>query len=209
MHNPKSIEFFLAIIIVVILAGSLTTKRYLDFPTFITPLLIAVFVVLKVIHIVRQGGTLLEDYTTIAVLLVFAILHIVLKGDLNAILITTFVAILLYATGLMFWVKSTLGSKKITHFLASYITTLFMIIFLFAGTYLSNPEEFLVHGIQKNIAFEDALYFSTITLTTVGYGDINPTGINKFFSALEAFMGMVINIALLGYVLSSGRTIRE
>ena len=204
-HHPKSIEFIIAIIIAVTLIASLTSEQYLTIPRYLVPLLIVIFIGLKLVHIIKQGGTLLEDYTTIAVMIIFVILHIALKGNLNALLITVFIAILLYSTGLMFWVRSTLGSKKITHFLTSYITTLFMIIFLFAGAYLSNPEEFINQGIKKSITFEDALYFSTVTITTVGYGDITPLKINKFFAATEAFIGMVVNIALLGYILSLSR----
>ena len=205
-HGPKSIEFILAIAIAVALVGSLTSEKTLKLPHYIVPFLILIFIGLKTIHIKRQGGTLLEDYTTIGVMIIFGILHVVLKGNLNPILITVFIAILLYATGLMFWVRSAFGSKKITHFIISYITTIFMIIFLFTGAYLSNPDEFLINNINNNIRFEDALYFSTVTITTVGYGDIIPLSkINRFFAATEAFLGMTINVALLGYVLSSGR----
>ncbi len=205
-HRPKSIEFILAVIIVVALISSLTSERMINLPHYITPFLIFVFIALKILHIRRQGGTLLEDYTTIGVMVVFSILHISLKGDLNPMLIIVFVAILLYATGLMLWVKTKLGSRKIVHFLISYVTTLVMIIFLFAGAYLSNSDEFMVNDVNNNLNFNEALYFSTVTITTVGYGDIIPlSNINRFLAASESFLGMVINVALLGYVLSSGR----
>ena len=205
-HGPKSIEFILAIAIAVALVGSLTSEKTLGLPHYIVPFLILIFICLKTIHIKRQGGTLIEDYTTIGVMIIFGILHIALKGSLNPTLITVFIAILLYAAGLMLWVRNAFGSKKITHFIISYITTIFMIIFLFTGAYLSNPDEFLIHDLNNNINFEDALYFSTVTITTVGYGDIIPLSkINRFLAATEAFLGMVINVALLGYMLSSGR----
>ncbi|MEK6847004.1 MAG: ion channel [Nanoarchaeota archaeon] len=209
-RGPKSIEFILALIIVVALISSLTSEKLIDLPYYIVPFLILVFIALKVVHIRRQGGTLLEDYTTIGAMVVFSILHISLKGSLNPLLITVFIAILIYATGLMLWVKTKLSSKKITHFLISYVTTLFMVIFLFAGAYLSNSDEFLVNGINNNLSLGEALYFSTVTITTVGYGDITPLSrINRFLAASEAFLGMVINVALLGYVLSSGKVLSE
>ncbi len=205
-QGPKSIEFILAVIIAVALISSLTSEKMINLPHYITPFLILIFIALKVLHIRRQGGTLLEDYTTIGVMVVFSILHILLKGNLNPMLIIVVIAILLYATGLMLWVKTKLGSKKITHFLISYITTLFMIIFLFAGAYLSNSDEFMINGVNNNLSLNEALYFSTVTITTVGYGDILPlSNINRFLAASESFLGMVINVALLGYVLSSGR----
>ncbi|WED21330.1 ion channel [Vibrio sp. JC009] len=35
----------------------------------------------------------------------------------------------------------------------------------------------------------NALYFSVVTFTTLGYGDIAPTGIARFIAAFEAFLG--------------------
>lgn len=205
-HVSKGIEFVLAILIALALIGSLTSEKYIDLPRYVVPLLVIFFISLKIVHIIKQGGSLLEDYMTLAVMLLFVILDIILKGDLNGILITGFIAILIYSTGLMFWVRSKFGSKKIVHFLISYITAIFMIIFLFAGAYISNPEEFIIQGIRKSITFEEALYFSTVTITTVGYGDITPASkVNRFLSATEAFLGMTLNVALLGYVLSSSR----
>ncbi len=205
-HGPKSIEFIIAVIIVIALISSLASEKMMNLPHYITPILILIFIALKVMHIRRQGGTLLEDYTTLGVMVVFSILHISLRGNLNPMLIIVFIIILIYATGLMLWVKTKLGSKKVVHFLISYITTLFMIIFLFAGAYLSNADEFMVNGVNNNLNFNEAIYFSTVTITTVGYGDILPvSNINRFLAASESFLGMVINVALLGYVLSSGR----
>ena len=80
-----------------------------------------------------------------------------------------------------------------------------MVVFLFAGAYLSNETDFYQQFENKAITFEDALYFSTITVTTVGYGDILPLGVNRVLASIEALLGMVINVVLIGYILSSGR----
>ncbi len=37
--------------------------------------------------------------------------------------------------------------------------------------------------------FFNALYFSVVTFTTLGYGDISPVGFARFIAALEAFLG--------------------
>ncbi|MEE8436436.1 MAG: ion channel [bacterium] len=38
-------------------------------------------------------------------------------------------------------------------------------------------------------AFFQCAYFSVVTFTTLGYGDITPTGLTQFFAAAEAFIG--------------------
>jgi potassium channel LctB len=45
--------------------------------------------------------------------------------------------------------------------------------------------------------FEDSLYFSAITLVTVGYGDIIPIGVGRWIAAMEALLGYIMPAALI------------
>lgn len=205
VHKPMKVEFALAVVITLALCASLISSLSTYVPGYLTPLLILFFLGVKVYHIFKKGGTLIEDYAAIAVIVLFLVLYAILKGHVNATLISVFIVLLFYSAGLMLWVRNTFGSRRVTHFITSYVITIFMIIFLFTGAYLSKADSFSSFGQQETITFEDALYFSTVTLTTVGYGDISPLGINRLLAGFEAFLGMTVNIALLGYVLSSGR----
>jgi hypothetical protein len=42
------------------------------------------------------------------------------------------------------------------------------------------------------LPFFQALYFSCITFTTVGYGDLAPLGVTRFFAASEGLLGIVV-----------------
>ena len=209
IHLPSKVEFFLASLIAIFLIISLisqVSQNFFDIPRYITVILILLFLGLKIHHILwMKRGALLEDYAAIGIITLFLILYLILKENINPALTTIFVFILIYSTGLMLWIKKTFESKKIIHFLISYITTTIIVILLFAGAYTSGAGTFLDRGAEKSLSFHEALYVSIITFTTVGYGDIAPLGINRLFASLEAILGVIINIALIGYILASGR----
>lgn len=70
------------------------------------------------------------------------------------------------------------------------------IIFLFGLIFWINNDLISANTAVKTFNFGDSLYFSTITFTTLGYGDFSPTGWLKILSAIEAFLG-VINMGFL------------
>lgn len=52
----------------------------------------------------------------------------------------------------------------------------------------------------------EALYFSAVTITTLGYGDFTPRGhIAQFLSIYEVFIGFVLVVVALGAYLGGGR----
>ncbi len=57
---------------------------------------------------------------------------------------------------------------------------------------------------QEGWSLVDSFYFSTITLTTIGYGDFTPqTDVGKLFTALYAIFGIGIMLYILRYVIGS------
>ena len=57
---------------------------------------------------------------------------------------------------------------------------------------------------EKFSSIPNAMYWSLITLTTVGYGDVSPvTSVGKFISIFTAFLGVSIVAMLTGIVASA------
>ncbi|WP_020407472.1 ion channel [Hahella ganghwensis] len=68
----------------------------------------------------------------------------------------------------------------------------FATLYFFAGLSFSGESLGFEAGLPltDNIqAFFSSLYFSVVTFTTLGYGDLAPIGIARGFAALEAFIG--------------------
>ncbi len=55
------------------------------------------------------------------------------------------------------------------------------------------------NGLYMNETPLDAFYFSTVTFSTLGYGDLSPSNSSKFFAALQAVIGNIH----LGFVVGS------
>lgn len=63
--------------------------------------------------------------------------------------------------------------------------------YFFLGTAAQNPiyPSITSGALGLALEFMNAIYFSVVTFTTLGYGDIAPTGVARFIAAFEAFLG--------------------
>ena len=55
------------------------------------------------------------------------------------------------------------------------------------------------HSLNKdNIDIFDALYFSVVTFTSLGYGDLSPIGIGRLIAAIVVISGLIFIALLVG-----------
>jgi hypothetical protein len=82
------------------------------------------------------------------------------------------------------------------------IITLIYFALLFSLNITSEEHLFNIGNRTGTLSFTEALYFSTITLTTLGYGDITPHGYFRALSAIESILGFIF-LGLLVSVFTS------
>ncbi|GEM65895.1 hypothetical protein SF1_38770 [Sphingobacterium faecium NBRC 15299] len=88
----------------------------------------------------------------------------------------------------------------------SYWSILFCMlatILIFAAFYFILDTYFEGNGISINPpSFTNCLYFSAVTFTTLGYGDVLPEGLSKFLAIIEVSTGMFLAAIFIGKISS-------
>ena len=80
----------------------------------------------------------------------------------------------------------------------AFLTFYAVVLILFACLYtiadmISPAANFAIGGVARDIEFLDALYFSIVTLSTVGYGDITPvTTTVRALAAIQVVAGVIL-----------------
>ena len=82
------------------------------------------------------------------------------------------------------------------------IATLIISVLIFCATYfwIFNPYG---HGTDEAaLNWLDALYYSVITFSSLGYGDIAPLGFGKFIASIEVLSGLILIAIFIGKIAS-------
>ena len=115
----------------------------------------------------------------------------------------------IYVEVLRFLIKpSYINRDIITASACGYFLLIEISVFVFQIFYYSNPNSFKGMGNSFSIAnsanvFMDLVYYCTITLTSIGFGDITPS--THFTKLLTSFLGVVgqfYSVVLVGILIS-------
>jgi len=107
------------------------------------------------------------------------------------------VAMLLLDSGLLFE-EFFAQIKRLVEPAFAFTTFYSLLVIVFAALYtvldrFSAAPNFEIHGMARDITFSEALYFSVITLSTVGYGDVFPmTDGVRLLVAVQVVSGVLL-----------------
>jgi hypothetical protein len=67
-------------------------------------------------------------------------------------------------------------------------------VWVFAGGYYFLADHFALSGVagEKEIDFPDLVYFSVVTYSTIGFGDLYPVGGARLLAGVEAVVGLLM-----------------
>lgn len=87
--------------------------------------------------------------------------------------------------------------SALVYLLATIVLTVWSFSFLYQDLGLVLPD----HSSVPFTTYDDALYFSVVTWTTLGYGDFQPTEAARGWAAFEASLGYVVTAIFVGLLL--------
>ena len=141
-----------------------------------------------------------------AFLLLVAFLFHLLFSLIHEEVLGAVIFIIGFSLGAMYYYFNLFKEKDLhkIEFIISIIFVFLLTVTMFAVIY-SEPIEnstnyFMEFGKPYNITFSDAFYFSTTTITTLGYGDITPVGIFRLFVVIEVFMGLIYTGSMIYFI---------
>lgn len=141
--------------------------------------------------VVHQGATFGQDD-----------LNYIFLGEMGLISFVVFLAskdfaLLLMDTGIIFSDLFARNANLIKPAFA-FFTLYSLNIVIFAAAYsiidhLSVTHHFTVHGVARDLTFVESLYFSLVTISTLGYGDIlADTNAIRFIVGMQSFFGTML-----------------
>jgi voltage-gated potassium channel len=117
--------------------------------------------------------------------------------SLVVLLVSRDISIFLLDTGLLFEGFFQAAARLVMPVFA-FLTFYSLLVIVFASLYtildrFTDPPNFMIDGRPRDITFPESLYFSLVTLSTVGYGDIQPhTGFARMITATEILLGVLL-----------------
>lgn len=213
----RTLFFIGTILIGLIIAQTLLSKitTILEIPLRVV---FIIFAIIVTIELFRKKQRTIQDYLITLAIIAVSLIYPTIANQTqlltNEILIVITVFLALFIIILWEFTKKTSKTSKKQISFISILILIFFIIILYSWAYtlliISGSTGGLAFGgcsnndniTPENNANTHTLYFSAITFTTLGYGDICPQGKRfRTLAALEAISG-ILSIPTMFYIIT-------
>ena len=160
---------------------------------------VVLLLVLRAVSIRRGGDPLLRVAVSLVSLAIFAVAWAA-PGDRAAGLLAVWLSGVLFAT-IALIVRRLLHHREVTlqtifGALSAYLLIGFLFTALYSAVAHLGPDQFFAGGQPATSA--SLQYFSFVTMTTTGYGDLTPVGSGpRSLAVLEALLGQIFLVTLV------------
>lgn len=97
---------------------------------------------------------------------------------------------------------SSISLQQVVAALAGYIQLALVFAFAYSAADKATASSFFANGRSGELG--DYVYFSVVTITTVGYGDLTPaTNLGRSLAMIETLFGQILLIVLVAYLVGS------
>ncbi|AMO55679.1 hypothetical protein GZ77_08895 [Endozoicomonas montiporae] len=124
-----------------------------------------------------------------------------LQASLYGSLMVT-ITVLIHAVGTTLWLKGLqklhqssprlLASMK-SHLVILTVTTLIVLFLHLAEIIVWAAAYYVLPEVEEILSWPDAIYFSMVTFTTLGYGDIVLAGDTRLLTGIQSINGIILS----------------
>ncbi len=153
----------------------------------------------------RRRVFIFSPFAVLGLLALIAVVSIFVSADWGRALATGFSALLTAGVIIRIFVRIAKAPVININVVANAITVYLMLGLLFSYIFLTVAsviaDAFFTQGVQPTSTY---LYFSYITLATIGYGDFTPANtLGRFLAVAEGLMGQLYLVTVLALIVSN------
>jgi hypothetical protein len=190
-----------SLLLLLILGGPIYELNFLP-QTFFEYLFIFILFASSIIH--KAGSMALK----VNIICLLGVISYHLFMGIGASIPTSILKLIIISLAIMHFAKDLINSKTINNNMVSGSVAIYLLIGVFwcelyIALLLMDGQAFSNIAILDESLKLEMLYFSFVTLTTLGYGDIVPVSTTaRFWSVTEAMIGVLFLAVLIGRIVS-------
>ncbi len=204
----------LGLLLTFVLFGSAITNEFV-FDSIIMPVSFIVLTLVAAVMVEKRNKYIRYIYLGISLFALFVLIMRILNNQQRELELTSLLVFILFFALLSFEVfRQMIEEKKVSRSIVIAAFDCYLLLGLMGSMLFTLIIAFDAHAFinvePDSHVFDKMLYFSFITLTSIGYGDISPNSqIAEKFTALFGLVGHFYSVVIVGIIVGKYVSFRE